>query len=247
MLTVNELEDFLRITYRFDEIEDYCTNGLVVAGKTDIGKIGFGVSFNRSFLDKAVKAGCDAVIVHHAVFQKGFFSLKGIDRNRIGTLLEKDISLFGMHLPMDSHPEIGHNALLMKAAGAEITSPLKWGFFGRNAGMRSLEGMLEDFHRLPHPADHRPVLPERESFSDRADGFNIVMSHGFTVLANGPEVPETIFIASGGSTDLYEEAVRQGADTFICGEIKEHIPSFSLETRTNFIHLGHYYSENRVS
>ncbi len=238
MITLTELENFLSETYDLKNFEDYCINGLVVEGKKEMEKIGLGVSFNMLFLDRAIKSGCDAVIVHHAIFEKNFFSLKGKEKNRIKKLFDNDISLFGIHLPMDAHPDIGHNSLLMEAINADIGDPLKWGFFGFNKKGRTLDEIVTSFHRFIHPEGLDFCSNEKI-----VNGFNIKTEYGFTILNNGPKIPQKLFIASGGSTDLYEEAVSSGADTFICGEIKEHIPAISLETGTNFINLGHYFSE----
>ncbi len=237
MIRLSVLEKFLNDKYKFEAFEDYCVNGLVVEGKRDIRKIAFGVSYNGLFLDRAIGSGADAVLVHHGIFRKGLFSLKGIEKEKIKKLLAYDISLFGIHLPMDAHPEIGHNALLLKAIGITPSEPLKWGFFGFNSEKKTLNEIIDLLHSFLHPVGFK----YSDTVSD--DGFNLKQRDGFILLGNGPEVPSSIFMASGGSTDLYEEAVALGADTFICGEIKEHIPAISLETGTNFINLGHYYSE----
>ena len=55
--------------------------------------------------------------------------------------------------------------------------------------------------------------------------------------------PKHIAIVTGDSSGYFEQAVEAGADTFFAGNIKEHTPSISFETGTNFINLGHYYSE----
>jgi len=39
------------------------------------------------------------------------------------------------------------------------------------------------------------------------------------------------------------EAVEKGADTFICGDISEHIPHLVKEIKINFINAGHYRTE----
>ncbi len=243
MAELSELEAFLNETYKFENFDDYCVNGLVVEGKRKIKKMGFGVSFNAPFLERSINSGCDAILVHHGIFQKRFFTLKGIEKNKVKKLLNNDISLFGIHLPMDAHPQIGHNALLMKSIGAEITEPLKWGFFGKNKEGKSIKSIIDILHEFLHPEDFTLNTSEIETVPVGLNEFNLNYRSGFMLLENGPEVPDNIFIASGGSTDLYEEAVAVGADTFICGEIKEHIPAISLETGTNFINLGHYYSE----
>ncbi|MEN8222503.1 MAG: Nif3-like dinuclear metal center hexameric protein [Acidobacteriota bacterium] len=237
MILLSELENFLNEKYKFNDFEDYCINGLVIEGEKEIRKIGFGVSFNGPFLDKAISSGADAILVHHGIFQKRFFSLRGIEKARVKKILNNNMSLFGIHLPMDAHPEIGHNALLLKAIGITPSEPMKWGFFGSNVEKRSLMEIIDIFHSLLHPGGFK--------YSDKVldEEFNLKQSSGFMKLGNGPEIPDKIFMASGGSTGLYEEAIASGADTFICGEIQEQIPAISLETGTNFINLGHYYSE----
>lgn len=243
MTELKELEKFLNNTYRFEDFDDYCINGLVVEGKRKVNKIGFGVSFNGPFLERSIASGCDAILVHHGIFQKRFFTLKGIEKRRVKELLNNDISLFGIHLPMDAHPEIGHNALLLKEIGCEITEPLKWGFFGKNKEGKSIKSIIDILHKFLHSEDFTLNTLETGKVPDGFNEFNLKYRSGFMILENGPDIPENIFMASGGSTDLYEEAVAMGADTFICGEIKEQIPAISLETKTNFINLGHYYSE----
>ncbi|MEN8152819.1 MAG: Nif3-like dinuclear metal center hexameric protein [Acidobacteriota bacterium] len=242
MILRDELESFLRQIYKYEDYEDYCENGLVVEGSSEINSIAFGVSFNGLFIDEAIGLGSDAVIVHHGIFDKGNFVLKGIKKERIKKVINNEISLFGIHLPMDAHPEIGHNALLLDAIGAKITGPLKWGFFGENSSRKNINEMMKIFNRYldPQLEDKGPYTFKQFDSSGEVESEG---NHRFEVLKNGPDIPVRIFIASGGSTDLYEEAVKLGADTFICGEIKEHIPAISHETKTNFINLGHYYSE----
>jgi dinuclear metal center YbgI/SA1388 family protein len=222
--------------YRFENFEDYCENGLQVEGKEQIEKILFAVSFNLHLVEKAIEQKADAIIVHHGIFDKGFFVLKGHKKKKIKMLLDHEISLFGIHLPMDAHPRLGHNALLLTAINAESIQPFEVGFTGENVKKHSLTRILEIFHERLHDGS----LEEKEI----KDGmFSFFKRQGFTVLNNGPEIPGKIALISGAASNLYEKAVERGVDTFICGDIKEHIPALSQETGTNFINLGHYYSE----
>ena len=43
---------------------------------------------------------------------------------RLRALLEADIAVYGAHLPLDSHPEVGNNAVLARELGIEIAGPL---------------------------------------------------------------------------------------------------------------------------
>jgi len=238
MVLRDELNRFLSGLYKFENVEDYCENGLQVEGKEAIEKILFGVSFNRSFLEQAIKGKADAVIVHHGIFQQGVFKLKGTLKQRVKMLLDKNISLFGIHLPMDRHPELGHNALLLSFIGAESIEPFEIGFCGENVREYSLDRILEIFHEQLHPK--RFLNSDREN---EHSIFSLSIKHGFKVLGNGPAVPKRMAVITGESSGYYEKAIEIGVDTFVSGEIKEKIPSISYETQTNYVNLGHYFSE----
>jgi dinuclear metal center YbgI/SA1388 family protein len=240
MITRDELTGFLADLYQYQNFKDFCENGLQVEGKDNIERIVFGVSFNQPFLENALKLKPDALILHHGIFQEGVFKLRSPLKQKIKTLLEHDISLYGIHLPMDAHPEVGHNALLLEIIEAENIEPFELGFKGENIKGHSLDYILRLFHEQLHQEGMMESVRDEEAAGSL---FNLSCKYGFSVLRNGPEIPENIAIISGGSSGFYEKAVDVGMDTFFGGDIKEHIPSFSLETQTNFVNLGHYYSE----
>ncbi|NIM16507.1 MAG: Nif3-like dinuclear metal center hexameric protein [Candidatus Aminicenantes bacterium] len=238
MVLRDELNRFLADLYQYQNFDDYCENGLQVEGKEKIKNIVFGVSFNRPFLEKALEQEPDAIIVHHGIFQQGVFKLTGVLKQRVKMLLDHDISLFGIHLPMDGHLELGHNALLLKSIDAEGIEPFELGAWGENAKGHTLDRILEIFHKELHPEGFAG-----ENNGDESSIFSLSKKHGFLILENGPEVPKKIAVITGGSSGYYEKAVEKGMDTFFGGDIKEKIPAISYETRTNFVNLGHYYSE----
>jgi len=238
MIIRNELTKYLAHLYDYQRFEDYCENGLQVEGKAEIEKIVFGVSFNMPLLQAAVRQKADAVIVHHGIFQSGFFKVKGMFREKIKLLMDNEISLYGIHLPMDGHAELGHNALLLNALGADGLEPFDYGFSGTNKERHSLDKMLEILHCTLHTAGE--IFPEQDG---NKNAFSLSQRMGFTVLRNGPVIPEKIAVVSGESAGRYESAIDAGTDTFFTGAMKEHTPSVSLESRTNFVNLGHYYSE----
>lgn len=90
------------------------------------------VTASQALLDEAVRLGADAVIVHHGYFWKGESPvIRGMKRNRLKTLLANDINLYGWHLPLDAHPELGNNAQLAALLGisvmGEIEPLVPWG------------------------------------------------------------------------------------------------------------------------
>jgi dinuclear metal center YbgI/SA1388 family protein len=238
MIKRNKLTEYLAALYDYAQFEDACENGLQVEGKEEISRIAFGVSFNLPFLQAAIDIKADAMIVHHGIFQPGVFKLKGALKSKIKSLLSHDISLYGIHLPMDAHMEIGHNALLMSAIGATEIEPFKMGMIGENGAGHSLTDLLNIFHLMLHEKDR--VFADNNQTND---AFLMSQTHGFTILPYGPKVPGKIAIVSGEGSGYYQKAIDQGVDTFFSGDIEEYMPSISMENNTNYINLGHYYSE----
>lgn len=239
-----ELEQFLADTFQYDNFQDYCRNGLQVEGKEEIHKVVCGVSLNLPLLREAIRLQADAILVHHGFFGKDFLSLRGVLREKVKLLIQHDISLFGIHLPLDAHQEYGNNAQLFAAIGGDELEPYDVGFIGRNPRRYSLVQMLDIFHQQLHPADFSGITDEAEHCS--VDQQSILLPkrrHGFVYFANGPKIPQKIGIMSGGSAKYYYEAVEKGVDTFIAGSIDEPTPAMSYETGTNFVCLGHYWSE----
>lgn len=94
MITLTNLQKFLDNYLHFDKtldiskIDPYMTNGLMVKGKEKVKNIGFGVSASIALFEKAIKADCDAVIVHHSFNLPSHNRYDRIFQNRIGYLIK---------------------------------------------------------------------------------------------------------------------------------------------------------------
>lgn len=67
-------------------------------------------------------------MVHHGYFWKSETPcIRGMKGKRIKALLVNDINLYGYHLPLDVHPELGNNAQLAKLLDIENLQPLEKG------------------------------------------------------------------------------------------------------------------------
>ncbi len=236
-----ELERYLKELLQYEKFEDFCHNGLQVEGKEDIRKIAFGVSFHLPFVEDAIRAGADALFVHHGIFGKNLFSLTGTLKQKIAFLLHHDISLFGVHLPLDAHEPLGNNAQLLSYVGADIVEPFEVGFLGRNTQRHSLTAMLDIFHQKLQPEGYQSHRGEQPLSSVLTPKYR----HDFLYFDNGPEIPETFAVISGGASRDYRPEIvsEKGIDTYICGSVDEHTPATSYETSTNFANIGHYWSE----
>jgi dinuclear metal center YbgI/SA1388 family protein len=237
MILRDELTVWLNKTLRPEDfLDDFCYNGLQLEGKEIIEKIVFGVSFNQLFLEKAISSGADAMIVHHGVFGRDLFHLHGLFKEKVHTMLNAGISLYGYHLPLDAHPEAGNNAQLIFMVNGEMAEPFEVGYLANLSGELTLAQCLERWHFA--------LNPNREEHFRQSDGELALRERfAFRYYPFGPERPRRIAVVSGGASKLFEAALNFGADTFVCGDIQEYTAAMAYERGANFVNLGHYWSE----
>lgn len=216
----DQIVDYCTKYLNVSAFKDYCVNGLQVEGTSNIKSIVFGVSLSEQLIIAAIKNGAQMIVVHHGIFGDNLgqpLVLKGILRNRIKLLLENDINLCGFHLPLDAHPQLGNNISICKALGIKNPKPFDIGFIG------SLSKTMK--------------LPSFTKFVDSK-----LATNSFSIAA-GPKVVKKIAVISGGSSSYYQEAATLGADTFICGDLKESVVRGVEEIGLNLVNAGHYNSE----
>jgi putative NIF3 family GTP cyclohydrolase 1 type 2 len=113
-----EIDQYLNTLLDVARFRDYGPNGLQIEGKPEIRKIVSGVTASLAFIDAAIEAEADAVLVHHGLFWRGHDGrITGWLKARIERLLARQVSLFAYHLPLDAHPEWGNNAQLGRLFG----------------------------------------------------------------------------------------------------------------------------------
>src|SRR6185295_1879984 len=107
----------------------WCENGLQIEGKENVKKIALGVSTTQEFLKAAAKWGADMCLVHHGLFWKnGVVKIQGVLKKRLEILLKSNMSLVNFHLPLDAHPAVGNNAIIIKTLGLKKLEAVECGF-----------------------------------------------------------------------------------------------------------------------
>jgi putative NIF3 family GTP cyclohydrolase 1 type 2 len=107
----DEIERCLRSLLNPDAFRDYGPNGLQVEGRREVRRLVSGVTASLAFIDAAIDAGADALLVHHGLFWRGQDGrVTGWMKQRLARLLASDVSLFAYHLPLDAQAEFGNNA-----------------------------------------------------------------------------------------------------------------------------------------
>jgi len=205
------------------EFSDYGPNGLQVEGKPEVETIVTGVSASVELFERAIELDADAVLVHHGLIWKGVQPLyRGGYRERVRLLLAHDITLYGFHLPLDAHPEIGNNAILAGRLGLTDLEPFCL-HQGRSIGFQGQTGGIsvdELTRRLTDVLDREPL-----------------------VFPHGPENVRTVGIVTGGAQDNISDAVESGLDAYITGEVNERTRAYAKEEGIHFFSAGHHATE----
>lgn len=231
MITLSQLQIYLDGYLNFDKkldipkIDPYMTNGLMVRGKEEIKKIGFGVSASLTLFEKAVNAKCEALIVHHSFNYPPFNRHDEIFQNRFGFLVKNEISLFGFHFLLDAHPEVGNNVEILKVIGAKPTKQFfhqgnPWGWIGEMEKETTLKAI---------------TLQLQPFFSKRT----VIYKTSDTII-------KKIVAISGKGAPLasaMQELTNEKIDLYITGEVHEWNRELFREAKINFIAGGHYATE----
>lgn len=206
-------------------IKDYSPNGLQIEGTSEIKKVVTGVTASQALIDYAVSVNADALLVHHGYFWKGEPEpIRGMKGKRIRTLIKNDLNLYGYHLPLDIHPELGNNARLADLLGIEVIDgleghPQSVAMFGKLANPMSGEALAQKIAQ---------VLA-REPLHITPDQANKMI--------------ETVGWCTGGGQDYIELAASKGLDAFISGEILERTTYTARELNIHYFAAGHHATE----
>jgi len=211
----NYLQDYLKVA----DFKDYAPNGLQVEGSEDIKVIVTGVTACQALIEKAIKLKADAILVHHGYFWKSEPEvITGFKQKRIKSLLLNDINLFGYHLPLDAHEELGNNALLGKLWNLQDITPLP--------------GLVK-LGKLTQP------MPIEEFSTMVSNSLDREVLH----LPGGPQQVQTIAWCSGGAQGYIDQAIKWQADVYISGEVSEQTTHLAKECGIHYLAAGHHATE----
>ena len=225
MANLHEITTYLDSWLQKESFTDSSRNGLQVESEsTEVTRVALAVDSGLSVLEKAVAFNAQLLVVHHGLLWGTEQSVAGTFGRKVRTLLKGGCSLYGCHLPLDAHMEVGNNAELARAldlTGLEPYMLYKGGFLGICA-------------RTPTP------LP-LSSFVDRAQRFTGATS--CLTLPFGPPLISTVGIVTGSGLLALEESARLKLDLFITGEPKQSAYHDAKELGINILFAGHYATE----
>jgi dinuclear metal center YbgI/SA1388 family protein len=217
---VRYLDDYLRVA---EEVADApeALNGLQVANSGEVTKLAAAVDMCEATVRMAAEQRADCLLVHHGLFWGGLRPLAGPAYRRVAALINGNIALYGAHLPLDRHPEVGNNSVLARLLGISVR-----GEFGSYRGA--------------------PIGVWGE-YSGKRDELSWSLTKALgsapRLLPFGPDRVQRVGIVTGAGGSLIPQAAAAGLDTYVTGE-GQHWTFFDAEELgINVLYAGHYATE----
>jgi len=222
--TTRQLDDFFSGILDIEGFKgtDTSLNGLQVDNDgSEFGKIVFAVDAGLEVFKRA--AGAGMLFVHHGLFWGSPLRLVGGHRERIKFLLDNNIALYAVHLPLDQHPVLGNNAVLADLLGIKEKEP-----FGNYHGHKiGFKGTLSD------PLTVEEAV-KKISFMNRPP---------LGVFPFGKKESQSCAVISGGAGYESLQALEEKIDLYVTGECSHSTYHQAMEGRMNVIAGGHYSTE----
>jgi dinuclear metal center YbgI/SA1388 family protein len=249
---VTYTDDFLRIR----EVGDWdnALNGLQIENSGQVTRLGAAVDVSTRVLTEAAKRNVDLLIVHHGLFWPGLQPVTSALRRQLRLAFENDIALYGAHLPLDIHPEVGNNAELVTALGLVLgvrghvrvrhrtDSPRRTLKSGpAEAGSpqsKAAEPFLEEKGQ-PVGLKARASIPRSELIRK----LRKALGGPVKVFNFGPKQTRTIGVVTGGAGSEIYRVAQENIDTFITGEAPHWAAVAAQELGMNLLLGGHYATE----
>ena len=220
---------------RFDErlrVDDYAdvdaaANGLQVGpDEASVERAVFAVDAAVETIEEAVAAGGDVLVTHHGVSWGGFDRVTGRTYDRIAPLIENDLALYAVHLPLDGHVELGNAAGV--ADVLDLSDRERFAAIGPEyIGLRG---------RASEPFTAEAL---RDRLGDALD----TGGRDVQVLDFGPDRIEDVAVVTGSGTDWLDEAEEKGVDALVTGEGKQKAYHRAREAGITVALAGHYATE----
>ena len=218
MANLEELKNYCDNYLNVNKFKDYCPNGLQVEGSSKVNKIVSGVSANLELIEKAIEEKADAIFVHHGIFwDNESKTITGAKRNKVALLLNHNISLFGFHLPLDDHPEVGNNIELGRRLGIKNMTPVDDSLLWQG----ELKTNISDFLKL---------IEDKLNRAPQIYG------------AKNQEISKIAW-CTGGAQGFIDDAIKLNVDLYLSGEVSEKTPAAAKESNINYIAAGHHATE----
>ncbi len=218
-----DLVAYLDELLHIHDIVDFGPQGLQIEGGDEVTKLAVGVDAAHATIDGALAAGAEMLIVHHGIFWGPTKRLVGAYGQKIRRFFAADLNLYGAHLALDAHPELGNNAELCRLLSLHAVGTY-FNYKGLDVGLLAEPDQPLDFQALV------------ERFSD-------ALQPPLRTQSFGPAKVQRVAVCSGDAARSMEEAHNLGCDTLITGELDYTMVHAAEELGMNVLYGGHYVTE----
>ena len=183
---------------------------------------------NEQIVDEAIAKGCNLIVSHHPLLFRGLKQISGADyvQRCVIKAIKHDIVIVSMHTNMDNALD-GVNWKIAERLGLKDCK-----FFAQKAvdGIEAGSGVVGC---LPSQMDSRAFIElVKNQFGVQCAQCNALLERPIRKVA----------ICGGAGDFLLPDAIGEGADAFITGEMHYH-QYFGYEQQIQICVIGHYQSE----
>ena len=223
MIRTEDIVNYCDQRTKISEIKDFpgSYNGLQLENSGEVLKIGAAVDAGLVPFQKAISTGIDFIITHHGLFWTPPIPLINSAYQKVKLCIDHNLAVYGSHLPLDCHPEIGNNAILAQKLQLE---PI--------ASFLPYEGV-----------DIGLITKNTQSRKDLSNRLKSLFPKGINSMEFGTDTPSKIAILTGSGQSAVDKILDAGADTLITGELKQHHFNLAQELKLNLYACGHYATE----
>ena len=183
---------------------------------------------NEQIVDEAVDKGCNLIVSHHPLLFRGLKQISGADyvQRCVIKAIKHDIAVVSMHTNMDNALD-GVNWKIAQKLDLQQTH-----FFAQKqvGNLEAGSGVIGELEEPMAARDFVSLLKER--FQVTCVQCNALLQRPVRKVA----------ICGGAGDFLLPDALDQGADAFITGEMHYH-QYFGYDMRLQICVIGHYQSE----
>ncbi len=186
---------------------------------------------NEAIVDEAIEKGCNLIVSHHPLLFKGLKTISDGDyvQRTVMKAIMNSIAIVSMHTNMDN-AKGGVNYKIAEHLGLQEVK-----FFAEKPG--AVEAGSGVVGLLPEPMSATAFIQQvKERFGVKCAQCNQLLQRPVRKVA----------ICGGSGDFLLGDAITQGADAFITGEMHYHV-YFGQEQKIQICVIGHYESEQFTS
>lgn len=222
-----DLNSVVKFLDEYCAIADYSDfdgsyNGLQFENSGKVTRIVTAVDVGISEIKAAALLGADLLLAHHGMFWTPPIPFVRHNYEKIKTIIDNDMAVYAVHLPLDAHPQIGNNILIAKALN-----------------LKSLGGCFE------HAGKQIGVIAEapKAGIVELERRLKALFPATYKQIRFGGITPSKVAICSGSCGDVVALLPEIGVDTLICGELRQRHYTMAQELRLNLYPCGHYATE----